>query len=221
MPIRRLILNMLLAGLTVACGKTTIALNHTLVPESPGHGKATQNCGTANMAVYAALDGKGNFSDSHVIPLANSSCAIQVLVKPPAGTVTLLKEIQKTSKSYTYFLSGAILVNVWVDDIPDTFNGPDGKPLDTSPAYTDCNAAKDGLAKLFDRVAFSTVIDNGTPTGPRRCYVDAVFADDSGFEGYMAWVNPKGHGEPFHYYVTTNGVTKVVYVHTVVPLPKE
>lgn len=206
----------------IGCGQTLMHMNHTLVPHS-GQSKPSANCQAAHGEIVAALRLAGVPPTAKVITLANGVCAEQITFEYGAAIKDILNKFVN-SKSFTYYQAkSGQYINLWIDQPADVFLDSKGKAMDTTPTDADCNqAAKDLLGK-FDDTTVTAVFDKHKSTGPLRCYVDLLFTrGDSGYADFLNWNNSSAgtHREPFHWHITTKGVTHIVYIHAISAIPQ-
>lgn len=197
-------------------------MNHTLAPHS-GQSKPTAGCQAADAEIVAALRSAGVPPVTKVITLANGVCAEQITFAYGAAIKDILNKFVN-SKSITYYQAkSSQYINLWIDQPAETFSDGKGKAVDTTPTDADCNQAATELKGKFDDTTVTAVFDKRTPVGPQRCYIDLLFTKgDRGYEGFLNWNNPSAtaHHEPFHWYITANGVTHIVYIHAISAIPQ-
>lgn len=230
----------ILMGLTLGCsGAVTDPISHTLNGNTTNGlpiSKATPGCTTATQNVFNILLGQAGHPSTAPVILADGSCGVSVMLTPSSNPTNLMAAFKTANPGsfYSYYYVEQTGYPLWIDEPPTVY--PPGKdkngiPLSTVLTADDCNYAQFVVVNSFPAASgkaapvVSVKTDPKNPTGPRSCYVEAVFQDDPSFLAFLVWNNAApagvsgGKNEPWHIYRPINGVVKTIWVHALRALP--
>jgi hypothetical protein len=206
----RMALVIIAALSVIACNdKTQINIDHSLQPTPPAP-KPTADCTDSDVAVYQIFNqarqaGNPGFNTTLAVVLNDDvSCAVHILFEAKATAAqigALAGFYQNLAKSYAFNFLGKGVVPLWYD-MPPAVNP-------TMPGDDDCKYAAGVVKSTFANSTVTVVTNPRDPHTTTRCYIQAVFPDETSFKNFLTFNYPanSGQSDPFHVYHAVNSDT--------------